>query len=270
MGDTQLDVGSLFLGQDERCRSAYAEAVCAAAAHVQGMWQELDGATSGRSYAEIERQLAAIEVCPQAGVGLSAALREVRELILPAIVAVGHPEYAAHLHSVPAIPALAAEVIISATNQSLDSFDQAPSATAVERAVIAWLSAAFGLGTGGDGLFTSGATKSNLMGLMLARDEHARTRLDHDVHKRGVPPQAAHWRILCSQLAHFSVERSAAQPAALKRFTWSTESAIDSGPSMEMPLSSNSTISLLRRQWPAIAIASCETPSIRSPSDAST
>ncbi len=63
---------------------------------------------------------------------------------------------------------------------------------------------------------------------------------------------------------------SAAQPADLKRFTWSTESAIESGPSMEMPLSSNSTISLLSRQWPAIAIASCERPSIRSPSEAST
>ena len=42
--------------------------------------------------------------------------------------------------------------------------------------------------------------------------------------------------------------RVAAQPAASKRFTWSTESASDSGPSIEMPLSSNSTISLLSLQ----------------------
>src|SRR3954454_14029089 len=63
---------------------------------------------------------------------------------------------------------------------------------------------------------------------------------------------------------------SAAQPADLKRFTWSTESAIDGGPSIEMPLSSYSTISLLGFQGPAIALASCDTPSIRSPSEAST
>ena len=63
---------------------------------------------------------------------------------------------------------------------------------------------------------------------------------------------------------------SAAQPADLKRFTWSTESAIEVGPSIEMPLSSYSTISLLSFQCPAIAIASCDTPSIRSPSEAST
>ena len=42
--------------------------------------------------------------------------------------------------------------------------------------------------------------------------------------------------------------RVAAQPAASKRFTWSTESESDSGPSIEMPLSSNSTMSLLSLQ----------------------
>lgn len=205
-----LDMSSLFVNQEEASRRAYVEAVRAAAAHVQGTWQQLRGATDGRCYEQLERDLAALEVCPRVGVGLEAALQEVRELVLPSISAVGHPEYAAHLHSVPAIPALAAEVMISATNQSLDSFDQAPSATAVERAVVQWLSAAFGLGAQADGVFTSGATKSNLMGLMLARDEHARRRLDHDVQRRGLPAQAAHWRILCSEHAHFSIERAAA------------------------------------------------------------
>ena len=44
----------------------------------------------------------------------------------------------------------------------------------------------------------------------------------------------------------------------------------DSAPSIEMPLSSNSTISLLSFRWPASAIASWLMPSIRSPSEAST
>ena len=38
----------------------------------------------------------------------------------------------------------------------------------------------------------------------------------------------------------------------MKRFTWSTESAIEVGPSIEMPLSSYSTISLLSFQCPAM------------------
>jgi L-2,4-diaminobutyrate decarboxylase len=48
------------------------------------------------------------------------------------------------------------------------------------------------------------------MGLLLARDEHARRRLDYDAQRSGLPAQAAHWRILCSELAHFSIERAAA------------------------------------------------------------
>ncbi len=203
-------MNSLFLGTDEACRRAYGAAMLSAATHVQSAWQEFRGATSGANFEELQRRLADTEVCPLEGVGLEPALAEVRALILPAIAAVGHPEYAAHLHSVPTIPALASEVIISATNQSLDSFDQSPSATAVERKVIDWLNEAFGFGADGDGVFTSGATKSNLMGLMLARDEHARRHLQRDVHQRGLPAEASRWRILCSELAHFSVERAAA------------------------------------------------------------
>ena len=47
-------------------------------------------------------------------------------------IAVGHPHTAAHLHCPPLLSALAAEVVISALNQSMDSFDQAPIATVVE------------------------------------------------------------------------------------------------------------------------------------------
>ena len=50
--------------------------------------------------------------------------------------------------------------------------------------------------------------------------------------------------------------RVARQPAASKRFTWSTESESDSGPSMEMPLSSKSTIRRFSLRCPASANAS--------------
>lgn len=210
MSEAQRDTSELFLSQHEADRRAYVAAVSAAAAHVQSTWQQRRGATDGARYEELQQRLSALDVCPREGVGLEAALEEVRQLVLPAMVAVGHPDYAAHLHSVPTIPALAAEVIIAATNQSLDSFDQAPSATAVEQNVIGWLNSALGFGAGADGVFTSGATKSNLMGLMLAREHYARLHLDIDLQQRGLPAQAAHWRILCSELAHFSVERAAA------------------------------------------------------------
>ena len=54
-------------------------------------------------------------------------------------VAVSNPYTVAHLHCPPLLTALAAEVVISALNQSMDSFDQAPIATVVEQKMIRWL-----------------------------------------------------------------------------------------------------------------------------------
>ena len=60
--------------------------------------------------------------------------------------------------------------------------------------------------------------------------------------------------------------RNAFQPDALKRATWSVESDSETGPSMEMLLSSQKTISLFSLRWPASASASWLMPSIRQPS----
>ena len=56
------------------------------------------------------------------------------------------------------------------------------------------------------------------------------------------------------------------QPEALKRATWSVESDSETGPSIEMLLLSQKTISLLSFRWPASEIASWLMPSIRQPS----
>ena len=66
---------------------------------------------------------------------ISATLRNV----ISNSVAVTHPHTAAHLHCPPLMAAVAAEVVISALNQSMDSFDQAPIASIVEQNIIRWL-----------------------------------------------------------------------------------------------------------------------------------
>jgi glutamate/tyrosine decarboxylase-like PLP-dependent enzyme len=76
----------------------------------------------------------------------------------------------AHLHCPSLVISQAAEVLINATNQSMDSWDQSPSATIIEMKLIEWLRARVGYPAGDAGVFTSGGTQSNLMGLMLARD----------------------------------------------------------------------------------------------------
>jgi L-2,4-diaminobutyrate decarboxylase len=126
-------------------------------------------------------------------------------------VAVSHPHTAAHLHCPPLLAALAAEVVISALNQSMDSFDQAPIASIVEQKMIRWLCYEAGLPETADGTFTSGGSQSNYLGLLLARDAYLKRQWNWSAQKSGLPPEARRLRILCSEVAHFTVEKSASQ-----------------------------------------------------------
>ncbi len=166
-------------------------------------------AYSGKSAAELATLLKG-EILPATGSVIGEALDRVRPLIANSIV-LTHPNTIAHLHCPPLIASLAAEVIVSALNQSMDSFDQAPAATVLELAMSRWLCDEAGLPAGSDAIFTSGATQSNFMGLLLARDSCIASRWQWSVQRRGLPPQANRLRFLCSEVAHFSVEKSASQ-----------------------------------------------------------
>lgn len=126
-------------------------------------------------------------------------------------IAVSNPHTAAHLHCPPLLAALAAEVVISILNQSMDSFDQAPIATVVEQKMIRWLCSEAGLPAAAAGTFTTGGSQSNYMGLLLARDSFLLKHWNWSAQKSGLPPEARRMRIICSAAAHFTVEKSASQ-----------------------------------------------------------
>lgn len=122
-----------------------------------------------------------------------------------------HPHCTAHLHCPPLAASVAAETAVAALNQSLDSWDQSPAAGEIEERVVRSLTRAVGYSDASAGVLTSGGTESNLMGLMLARDDVLRRRFDADPDLDGVPPFAAgRLKILASDQAHFSVARNAA------------------------------------------------------------
>jgi len=164
---------------------------------------------SGKSPAALAELLGG-EILPENGRGLD-EIRERLQRVISESVVVSNPKTAAHLHCPPLIPALAAEILISALNQSMDSFDQAPAATVLEEQMLDWLSREAGFGPEAGGIFTSGGTQSNYMGLLLARDACLKTRWNWQAQTRGLPPEARRLRILCSDVAHFTVEKSAAQ-----------------------------------------------------------
>jgi L-2,4-diaminobutyrate decarboxylase len=77
------------------------------------------------------------------------------------------PLCAAHLHCPPLAVATAADLAASALNPSLDSWDQAPAASALEALVTQALARQAGLA---DALVTTGGTESNQLALLLARE----------------------------------------------------------------------------------------------------
>jgi L-2,4-diaminobutyrate decarboxylase len=196
-----------FLDGSMQSVGAYASALALAA---RSVGDEVCGAGSPLAAVTPEEldRLLDVEIAPEHGAGLDATLQDVRERIVRYSVLVAHPLCAAHLHCPPLLAALAAEAVVSATNQSLDSWDQAPAATHVEQRLVAWLADEYGLGELADGVFTSGGTQSNLMGLLLARDRAA-ARAGCYVARDGITDVARRLRIVCSSAAHFSVRKSA-------------------------------------------------------------
>lgn len=148
-------------------------------------------------------------VLPEEGIGLDATIGEVTDTVLAHSVGTSHPRCAAHLQCPPTIPGLAAEVLLTATNQSLDSFDQAPAATVLEERVTDALCDLFSLPAAADGVFTSGGTQSNFQALLLARDRHCSRRFGCDVQTDGLPSEAESLRVLCSEAAHFTGKQAA-------------------------------------------------------------
>ena len=196
-----------FLGQSTESKEAYQKLIVEAA---QIVCQSLPSAASpGGTAAELAKLIPS-DFLPQTGLS-SEEISETLRTVVTNSVNVSHPRTAAHLHCPPLLAALAAEVVISALNQSMDSFDQAPIATIVEQKLIRWLCGEAGFTATADGTFTTGGSQSNYMGLLLARDAFLKKRWNWSAQKSGLPPEADRLRILCSEVAHFTVEKSASQ-----------------------------------------------------------
>lgn len=156
----------------------------------------------------------------QQGRDIDTILADIQSNFLPSCVSTANANCLAHLHPPTLVIGQIAEMIIAATNQSMDSWNQSPAATYIEKDLIHWLCqrCQFGdisgalfdeqIGHNAGGVFTSGGTQSNLMGLLLARNRFYKAK-GVDVQKDGLMGQRS-GKILCSDQAHFSIEKNAA------------------------------------------------------------
>lgn len=197
---------SYFLTADDVSRDAYRRLISQATAILCEGFP--NSPYAGKTPAELADLISPDFLPEEPG---TAQIGEILRTAVANSIAVTHPRTAAHLHCPPLLASLAAEVVISALNQSMDSFDQAPIATILEQNMIRWLCVQAGLPATADGTFTTGGSQSNYMGLLLARDTFLRKHWNWSAQKSGLPPEARQLRILCSEVAHFTVEKSAMQ-----------------------------------------------------------
>jgi L-2,4-diaminobutyrate decarboxylase len=172
--------------------------------------QRPEGPRSNLTPTELHDLIWATDICSDNGMPLTDVLQHFGQTVWANSVVPFDPSCVAHLHPRTMIPSIVTEMSIAVMNQSMDSWDQAPAATEVELHLMKWLSSLMGMPDTGSGVMTSGGTASNVLGITLARS-YAASLIGVDVLKTGLPPQAASWRILCSDQAHFSVQRAAAQ-----------------------------------------------------------
>src|SRR6187402_109332 len=114
----------------------------------------------GKSPAELQSLINAIDLFPTKGKDISEVLKQTESLVIESNISVYHPHCLAHLHCPTFIASLAAEMIISAFNQSMDSWDQAPAATMIEQALCDELCKFYGFDKQADATFTGGGTMS--------------------------------------------------------------------------------------------------------------
>ncbi|WP_169581815.1 MULTISPECIES: pyridoxal-dependent decarboxylase [Microbacterium] len=181
--------------------AVYGSLIAETSARVAHRFATTDQPFSGASRAELQRLVDDVAL-DGAGVGSSAAIREIDELFLENAVWFHDPAYAAHLNCPVALPAVAAETVLAAVNTSVDTYDQSAVGTLMERRLIDWAAGRVGF-THGGGVFTSGGTQSNLHALLLAR-EAALGETD-------APRQRTLGRlvIFATASSHFSVAKSA-------------------------------------------------------------
>ncbi|WP_236565369.1 MULTISPECIES: pyridoxal-dependent decarboxylase [Nocardia] len=148
------------------------------------------------------------ERIPDTGVGESAALAQLADLIAAYGLDLTHKLCAAHLQPPPLTVAVVADALASATNASLDTYDSGPATLAIEKWTVSALARLVGLPETAGGVFGPGGSYSNLLALLIARDYGA-AQLGIDIRQNGVSalPRPV---VLCSRVAHFSIHRACA------------------------------------------------------------
>src|SRR3984957_17567847 len=128
-------------------------------------------------------------------------LQEVEQKLLPHCTHVGHPGYMGLITPSPNPVGVIADFICSAINQNVGAYSIGPSAVAMERRVVRWLTDLCGYDGKAGGNLTSGGMMANFIGLKVGRDAVSGDSAQHD----GISQK---WAVYASEERHVSVDKA--------------------------------------------------------------
>ncbi len=142
------------------------------------------------------------EPLPRSPRALPAVLDDVESLIAPFVVGNTHPRFFGWAHGAGTPVGMVAELLAAGLNANCGGRDHI--GPIVERQVALWAAEAFGLPATSSGVFVTGASQANFLGLLVARD----AVLGHGVRQGGLRAGAGQLTAYASTEAHGCVSQA--------------------------------------------------------------
>ncbi len=142
------------------------------------------------------------EPLPRGGRALGDVLGDVERLIAPYAVGNTHPRFLGWAHGAGTPAGMVAELLAAGLNANCGGRDHI--GPVVERQIAAWAAEAFGFPAASSGIFVTGASQANFLGLLIARD----AALGHRVRGRGLKASARQLTAYASAEAHGCVSQA--------------------------------------------------------------
>ncbi len=195
--ESKLDPASLDPKDWDRFRAAAHDALDQALSRLQHVaegpvWRPTPSAVRDRF----------AEPLPRGPRDLEDVLGDVDALIAPFVVGNTHPRFFGWAHGAGTPVGVVAELIAAALNANCGGRDHI--GPVVERQITRWAAEAFGFPASSSGVFVTGASQANFLGLLVARD----AALGHAVRSRGLKAEETQLCAYASVEAHGCVRQA--------------------------------------------------------------
>lgn len=141
------------------------------------------------------------ESLPQDESSAESVFQELQDKLLPYCTHVGHPGYMGLITPSPNPAGVIADLIASAINQNVGAYSIGPSAVAMERLVVRWLTDLCGYDPRAGGNLTSGGMMANFIGLKVGRDAVSGDTSQYE----GIRDR---WAVYASEERHVSIDKA--------------------------------------------------------------